>query len=121
MAGARNLKPNRNQSGSSWSNNLDISIQSDSGHGKGREKNCESQKKGAISLVGGIREGCTEEVLFDLVLEAEEKFYSRRKEGIIFEEEQHVSTKPSPFPEEKTELDLAGPRLKRITPGHPLV
>lgn len=53
--------------------------------GKAETKAGESQEKGAInSTVGGaIREGCTEEVLFDQVLEAEE-FSSRRREGMVF-------------------------------------
>ena len=54
---ARNLKSHRIPSGSSWSNNLVISMQSDGGHGKDRDKKeCGSKEKGALGSAGG-REG----------------------------------------------------------------
>lgn len=57
---------------------------------KAEKKTVKAKRREPLAWLGTIREGCTEEVLFDLVLEAEEKFYSRRKEGMVFQEEQHV-------------------------------
>lgn len=77
LAGAWNLKPNRIQSESSESNNLEISIQSESGHGKGRgKKSVKAKRRELLAHLGAIGEACTEEVLFDLVLEAEKEFFS---------------------------------------------
>lgn len=85
----------------------------------------EAKRREPLAHLGAIREGCTEEASSDLVLEAEEEFSSRRKEGMLFQEEQRwrdlLPTQPIPFPEEETELNLAGPHLKIISPGRLLV
>lgn len=55
----------------------------------------EAKRREPLAQRGAIREGCTEEV-FDLVLEAEEEFSSKRREGMVFQEGQQMETKPLP-------------------------
>lgn len=61
---------------------------------------------------------------FDLGLDVEEKFSSRR-EGMVFQEEQQVERpyyQPiHVFSEEVTQENLVGPHIKRITSGHSTV
>lgn len=62
---------------------------------------------------------------FDLVLEAEEEFSSRRRgnglPGRPAGGQALLLTQPNAFSKKDTELNLAGPHLNRITPGHGLV
>lgn len=61
---------------------------------------------------------------FDLVLDAEEEFFSGREGTVLGRAAGGAALLPAHlcvFPEEEMEQNLAGPRIQRITPGHPVI
>lgn len=47
-----------------------------------------AKRREPLAQLGAIREDCTDEVSFDLVLEAEEEFFSRRGENGLQQDQQ---------------------------------